>query len=83
MGIYSINTVRYLTIDIACGIYNITSVPIYDTLGEEAIDFAISQTQLKTIFLSANHVEKIIKYKKERNIYDSLKNLIIMDKENC
>ncbi len=40
IGIYSKNSVRYLTIDIACGIYGITSIPIYDTLGESATNFA-------------------------------------------
>lgn len=40
VGIYSKNSVRYSTLDIACGIYGLTSVPIYDTLGEEATEFA-------------------------------------------
>ena len=40
VGIYSKNSVRYATLDIACGIYGLTSVPIYDTLGEEATEFA-------------------------------------------
>lgn len=40
VGIYSKNSVRYATLDIACGIYGFTSIPIYDTLGEEATEFA-------------------------------------------
>lgn len=40
VGIYSKNSVRYCTIDIACGMYGLTSIPIYDTLGEEATEFA-------------------------------------------
>lgn len=36
IGIYSKNSIRYCVVDIACGIYNLTSVPIYDTLGAEA-----------------------------------------------
>ena len=39
IGIYSKNTVRYFIADIACGIQNITIIPIYDTLGEEATEF--------------------------------------------
>lgn len=38
VGFYSLNTVRYLTADIACGLYSFTIVPLYDTLGEEAME---------------------------------------------
>lgn len=37
VGFYSINTVRLLTADIACGIFNLTIIPLYDTLGEESM----------------------------------------------
>lgn len=36
IGIYSKNNLEYFINDIGCCIYNITIVPIYDTLGEEA-----------------------------------------------
>ena len=39
IGMYSVNTVRLLTADIACGIYNYCIIPIYDTLGEESMEF--------------------------------------------
>ena len=36
VGVYSKNSIRYSVFDIACGIYNFTAIPIYDTLGAEA-----------------------------------------------
>ena len=35
---YSKNTARLLTADIACGIYNYCIVPICETLGEESMN---------------------------------------------
>ena len=40
LGIYSKNTVEYLVADIGSCIQGITTIPIYDTLGEEATNFA-------------------------------------------
>jgi long-chain acyl-CoA synthetase len=39
IAIYGPNTINWLLTDIACIMYNICSVPIYDTLGEEACEF--------------------------------------------
>lgn len=35
VGFYSSNNFNYFIADIACGMYNFTAVPIYDTHGEE------------------------------------------------
>lgn len=35
VGFYSSNNVNYFIADMACGMYNFASVPIYDTHGEE------------------------------------------------
>ena len=82
VGIYSKNNTRYLTIDIACGIYGITSIPIYDTLGEEATNFAFKQTKMISCFVTSDHVKSLCELKSEKNLFTSLKNLIILDKEN-
>ncbi len=38
-GIYSISSQFFLMADLAAIIYGFTTVPIYDTLGEEATEF--------------------------------------------
>ncbi len=82
IGIYSKNSLEYLIADIACPLYKITTIPIYDTLGEEATLFAFNQTKMSTCIVTANHVEKILKNKNELNHYETLKTLIVTDPEN-
>jgi len=59
IGIYSKNTMEYLISDIGSCIQGITIVPIYDTLGEEATEFAFEQTKMQTCFISSTHLESI------------------------
>ena len=79
-GIYSGNCYRYLVQDIACVLYNIVSVPIYDTLGEEATVFAFSNTNMETLVLSASHIANMCEQKNKGNL-DGLKNMIIIDED--
>ncbi|CAG8624931.1 16692_t:CDS:2, partial [Racocetra fulgida] len=44
LGFFSINTPEYVIAELACNQYNFVSVPLYDTLGAEAIKFIITQT---------------------------------------
>jgi long-subunit acyl-CoA synthetase (AMP-forming) len=43
----------------------VTVVPIYDTLGEEATQFAFDQTDMEVCFISAKHLDRIIKVKQD------------------
>jgi long-chain acyl-CoA synthetase len=79
-GIYSKNSYRYLVQDMACILYNIVSVPIYDTLGEEATIFAFSNTGMETLCLTACHVEKMCLEKRNDNL-PHLKNMIVFDED--
>lgn len=42
IGIYAKNSLNFLLVDMACTLYGITIIPIYDTLGEQATLFAFS-----------------------------------------
>ena len=81
-GIYAKNSIEYLVMDVACIFYGITVVPIYDTLGEEATQFAFNQTKMETCVLTANHVAGLFKLKKEDNGLPYLRNLIVIDAHN-
>lgn len=78
IGIFSINTVRLLTADIACGIYNFAMVPFYETLGEESFKLILDQTQLHTCIISAKNAKTIITGK-QKGGYSQIKTLIILD----
>ena len=85
VGVYSKNSPEWIILDAACCLYGLTTVPIYDTLGEEATEFMFQQTNLETLFLTCNHIKGILTSHKNGNT-GSLKHLIIMDEEeidNC
>ena len=82
MGMYGKNTLNYFLSDIALCIYGITIIPLYDTLGEEAINYTFEQTKMETLFINANHIKKMLEQKKEKNLFKSLKNIIVLDEEN-
>jgi len=76
-GIYAKNCLEYCLLDIGCTLYGITSVPIYDTLGEE-----FNQTKMPICVLTANHVANIIKQHKEHGTYQYLKHIVVIDPQN-
>ena len=81
VAIYSKNSPEWITIDAACIFYGVTSVPIYDTLGEEATKFMFAQTNLTTLFLTTPHLKGIVDLIKS-NKHAALRNLVIIDEEN-
>lgn len=80
-GIYAKNSLEYLLFDVACTMYDITLVPIYDTLGEEATAFAFRQTHMETCAMTVNHISPILKQKQNES-FSALRNIIIMDPIN-
>ena len=52
VGIYAKNRQEWGLIDVACVLYGITSIPLYDTLGVENLTYCLDQTQLTTCFCS-------------------------------
>lgn len=81
IAIYASNSLNYWILDIASCLYGLTSVPIYDTLGEEATQFMFDQTNLSTCFLTTTHVPTVAK-KIRNGDFQKLKTLVIMDDEN-
>ncbi|XP_954248.1 long-chain-fatty-acid--coa ligase 5, putative [Theileria annulata] len=49
VGIYSQNTVEWLITEQVCNAYNLTLVPLYDTLGEESLLYIVNVTKLNVI----------------------------------
>lgn len=63
LGLYSKNREEWVVTDIACMISAVTSVPLYDTLGKESTEYILDQTEIKTIFCSADKVETLLSLK--------------------
>ena len=66
IGIFSKSREEWLTTDIACWLTSITSVPLYDTLGEESICVIFEQTELSTVFLPLVCIGKLLDIMKKR-----------------
>jgi long-chain acyl-CoA synthetase len=78
IALYSKNREEWVTMDVACCLYGVTTVALYDTLGTEAIEFIYGQTGLKTTFSSGENLPKLLTSLKEGK-YPSLKNVISFD----
>ncbi|TGZ75196.1 hypothetical protein CRM22_000511 [Opisthorchis felineus] len=49
IGLYGRNSPEWVTAQLACGYYGMVSVPLYDTLGREALEHILKQTNLRTV----------------------------------
>ena len=78
LGIYSKNREEWVIADLGCHRNAVTVVTIYDTLGDQAIEYILTQTQLTTLVVENKGLEKIENLAKEGKI-GKLKNLILLD----
>ena len=82
LGIYSKNRAEWMLCDQAAMAMGITTVPYYDTLGDDIFNYITAHTQLRTIALTASFIPKILSYKSTPEGEEqlcSLKNLILLD----
>eukprot|EP00922_Rhytidocystis_sp_ex-Travisia-forbesii_P034201 GHVS01050815.1.p1 GENE.GHVS01050815.1~~GHVS01050815.1.p1 ORF type:complete len:661 (-),score=100.09 GHVS01050815.1:370-2352(-) len=49
LGINAKNRQEWTVLDLACNAFGITSVPLYDTLGDDATEFIVKETRLVTV----------------------------------
>ena len=78
LGIYSRNRVEWMIADLGSHANSVTVVTIYDTLGDQAIEFILEQTQLTTVVIEEKGLEKILKLAKEKKV-GKLQHLILLD----
>lgn len=50
VGLYFINRPEWLIVDYACSAYSYTSVPLYDTLGPDAVKYIVNHADVQAIF---------------------------------
>jgi len=78
---YGRNSREWILTDIANSLYGFTTMPIYDTLGEEATDHMFNETELISCFLTVNHIKGVAERSRLGNV-QHLKYLVVMDTEN-
>lgn len=50
IGLYFINRPEWMVVDHACAAYSYVSVPLYDTLGPDAVKYIINHADLQAVF---------------------------------
>ncbi|KAF9998992.1 hypothetical protein BGZ80_002634 [Entomortierella chlamydospora] len=74
-GIFSINRAEWTMSELAGYMYNLTSVPLYDTLGVSAIEFIVNQTQMSTIIASPDKAAILLDL---HSTLPTVKNIVVM-----
>ena len=75
IGIFAKNRYEWMVADIACCLYGLTLVPLYDTLGVENLSYCLNNSGITTCFCTAETVNTLLKLKDHGN----LKNIISLD----
>jgi long-chain acyl-CoA synthetase len=63
LGIFSKNRVEWTVVDMAACLFGLTTVPIYDTLGDENITYVLQHAQLTACFVDNSAIKALIKCK--------------------
>ena len=68
LGVLCKNRAEYLITDIAGILYNLTHVPLYDTLGPQAIEYILDQTKMEILICSSETLLKFVGYGKTGSV---------------
>ena len=61
VGVWSFNKPEFHLIIQANAAYNLTTVPLYDTLGPDTVEYCMNHAEIQTVFVSANHITSMLK----------------------
>ena len=76
IGLYSVNRAEWVIAEHACYAGNWVTVPLYDTLGDEALQYIINLTEMQAIFCSADRIPKLLK---NQGSLLSVKSVVLMN----
>eukprot|EP00164_Ancoracysta_twista_P000625 GFYU01000829.1.p1 GENE.GFYU01000829.1~~GFYU01000829.1.p1 ORF type:complete len:682 (-),score=271.98 GFYU01000829.1:229-2274(-) len=77
LALWSKNRKEWVVAEQACNAYSVISVPLYDTLGPEAVDFVLLQTECETVVCSSKETDVVIS--KIKPAVKTLKAFVQMD----
>jgi len=60
MGIFSRNRPEWVIAEQAANAYSMVVVPLYDTLGQEAIEHILNEAQLKIMFCGNDKISSVM-----------------------
>ncbi|XP_066519609.1 long-chain-fatty-acid--CoA ligase 5 [Hoplias malabaricus] len=79
VGIFAQNRPEWIISELACYTYSMVAVPLYDTLGPEALVFIINKANISTVLCDKQNKAETLLSNCEGNLTPVLKTIIIMD----
>ncbi|KAI8026873.1 Long chain acyl-CoA synthetase 6, peroxisomal [Camellia lanceoleosa] len=65
IGLYFINKPEWLIVDHACSAYSYISVPLYDTLGPDAVKYIVNHADIQAIFCVPETLTSLLSFSSE------------------
>jgi long-chain acyl-CoA synthetase len=65
IGLYFVNRPEWLIVDHACSAYSFISVPLYDTLGPDAVKYIVNHALVQVIFCVSQTLNSLLSYLSE------------------
>ncbi|KDD73153.1 hypothetical protein H632_c2479p1, partial [Helicosporidium sp. ATCC 50920] len=60
VGLYGVNSVEWALVDAAAQAYSLVSVPLYDTLGPEAVEYICNHGELSAVACASAVLDKVV-----------------------
>ncbi|XP_048186831.1 long-chain-fatty-acid--CoA ligase 1 isoform X2 [Perognathus longimembris pacificus] len=79
IGIFSQNRPEWVITELACFTYSMVVVPLYDTLGTEAITYIVNKAELSVIFADKPDKARLLLDSVENKLTSGLKVIVVMD----
>uniref|UniRef100_A0A3Q4BYU3 Arachidonate--CoA ligase n=1 Tax=Mola mola TaxID=94237 RepID=A0A3Q4BYU3_MOLML len=79
IGIFAQNRPEWIIGELACYTYSMVAVPLYDTLGPEALVFIINQVEISTVLCDNQNKAEALLQTQEKGQSSVLKTIVVMD----
>uniref|UniRef100_UPI003AB0534E long-chain-fatty-acid--CoA ligase 5 isoform X1 n=1 Tax=Centroberyx gerrardi TaxID=166262 RepID=UPI003AB0534E len=79
IGIFAQNRPEWIIGELACYTYSMVAVPLYDTLGPEALVFIIDRAEISTVLCDKQNRAETLLQNREEGQTPVLKTIVIMD----
>ncbi|KAK3555889.1 hypothetical protein QTP86_029801, partial [Hemibagrus guttatus] len=79
IGVFAQNRPEWIISELACYTYSMVVVPLYDTLGPDAIRYIINTAEISTVICDKPEKAKVLLDNVERQRTPTLKKVILMD----
>lgn len=79
IGIFSKNCPEWLQIHLAISSQGMVSVPVYESLGPDSVEFIINHSEMRLLCISSENLDKVLDNKSK---FPKLENIVLMDREH-